>query len=172
MKLALLLPLLFILPSCEEEKRRPRPETQVETKDPDKKEKKSLLNIPAGAVIGDLVLPYNDGEKKISLLTIKKLIVADEPGETQTILNGEDLRLWLFDDEGTIQSKTTMRAADYYMEQEQLVAKSEILMVGSGGKFAAKSKGAKFSLATGQAILIGPAISKFTIPPKKKNQTP
>ena len=45
-------------------------------------------------------------------------------------------------------------------------------MIGSDGKFAAKSKGGIFSLATGQAILLGPAIAQFKIPPKKDKEAP
>ena len=77
----LLLILIFILPSCQEEKRRVRPTIQKEanTEDPNEKKKESLLNVPAGAVIEDLILPYyNDDQKKVSLLTIAEVTVADD----------------------------------------------------------------------------------------------
>ncbi|MEN8785547.1 MAG: hypothetical protein ABF379_14375 [Akkermansiaceae bacterium] len=175
MKLALLFSLLFILPSCQEERKRTRPENQKKAKgeDDSEKEKKSLLNVPAGAVMEDLVLSYHDDDqKKISLLTIKKLTVADDFRTEEAILKGEDLKLWLFDDEGTIASTTIIPMADYLVEKEQLVAESEILMIGSDGKFATQSKGGTFSLETGQAFLLGPTTSKFKFPPKKEKTAP
>lgn len=74
MKLPLLM-LIFFLPSCQEEEKRARPPIPEEnTEDPNKKQKQSLLNVPAGAVIEDLVLPYySDDKKKVSLLTIKEV---------------------------------------------------------------------------------------------------
>ena len=175
MKGLLLLSLLFALPSCQEERKRVRPQAQQKSKekDPAEEKKKSLLNVPAGAVIEDLVLPYlDDDENKVSLLTIRELTVTDDVRTETTILKGNDLKLWLFDEEGEIKSTTTIATADYLVDKEQLVAKSEVLMIGSDGKFAAKSEGGIFSLATGQAILLGPATSKFTIPPKKEKNAP
>lgn len=171
----LLLILIFILPSCQEEKRRVRPTIQKEanTKDPNEKKKESLLNVPAGAVIEDLILPYyNDDQKKVSLLTIEEVTVADDIRTKKTILKGEHLKVWLFDEEGAIRSTTVISSADYLVNKEQLVAKSEVLMIGSNGKFAAKSKGGIFSLTTGQAILLGPATAQFKIPQKKDIKAP
>lgn len=173
MKLLLLISLFFILPACQEEKKRARPKAKTEVKDPTEKEKKSLLNVPAGAVIEDLVLPYlDDDENKISLLTIKELTVADDAQSDGVLLEGHDLKLWLFDDEGNISSTATIPNADYLVDKEQLIAKGEVLMIGADGKFAARSQGGVFSLATGQALLIGPATSKIKIPPKKEKTTP
>ncbi|MDA7501145.1 hypothetical protein OAP08_04645 [Akkermansiaceae bacterium] len=171
----LLLILIFILPSCQEEKRRVRPTIQKEanTEDPNEKKKESLLNVPAGAVIEDLILPYyNDDQKKVSLLTIEEVTVADDIRTKKTILKGEHLKVWLFDEEGAIRSTTVISSADYLVNKEQLVAKSEVLMIGSNGKFAAKSKGGIFSLTTGQAILLGPATAQFKIPQKKDIKAP
>ena len=171
----LLLILIFILPSCQEEKRRVRPTIQKEanTEDPNEKKKESLLNVPAGAVIEDLILPYyNDDQKKVSLLTIEEVTVADDIRTKKTILKGEHLKVWLFDEEGAIRSTTVISSADYLVNKEQLVAKSEVLMIGSNGKFAAKSKGGIFSLTTGQAILLGPATAQFKIPQKKDIEAP
>ncbi|MBT4797594.1 hypothetical protein OAL53_03670 [Akkermansiaceae bacterium] len=171
----LLLILIFILPSCQEEKRRVRPTIQKEanTEDPNEKKKESLLNVPAGAVIEDLILPYyNDDQKKVSLLTIAEVTVADDIRTNKTILKGEHLKVWLFDEEGAIRSTTVISSADYLVNKEQLVAKSEVLMIGSNGKFAAKSKGGIFSLTTGQAILLGPATAQFKIPQKKDIKAP
>lgn len=58
MKLFLLL-LILTLPSCQEEKKQARPNMQKEanTRDTNEEEKQSLLNVPAGAVIENLVLP-------------------------------------------------------------------------------------------------------------------
>ncbi|MDB4415773.1 hypothetical protein N9270_03500 [Akkermansiaceae bacterium] len=171
----LLLILIFILPSCQEEKRRVRPTIQKEanTEDPNEKKKESLLNVPAGAVIEDLILPYyNDDQKKVSLLTIEEVTVADDIRTKKTILKGENLKVWLFDEEGAIRSTTVISSADYLVNKEQLVAKSEVLMIGSNGKFAAKSKGGIFSLTTGQAILLGPATAQFKIPQKKDIKAP
>ena len=171
----LLLILIFILPSCQEEKRRVRPTIQKEanTEDPNEKKKESLLNVPAGAVIEDLILPYyNDDQKKVSLLTIEEVTVADDIRTKKTILKGEQLKVWLFDEEGAIRSTTVISSADYLVNKEQLVAKSEVLMIGSNGKFAAKSKGGIFSLTTGQAILLGPATAQFKIPQKKDIKAP
>ncbi|MDB4389540.1 hypothetical protein N9Z32_01875 [Akkermansiaceae bacterium] len=171
----LLLILIFILPSCQEEKRRVRPTIQKEanTEDPNEKKKESLLNVPAGAVIEDLILPYyNDDQKKVSLLTIEEVTVADDIRTKKTILKGDHLKVWLFDEEGAIRSTTVISSADYLVNKEQLVAKSEVLMIGSNGKFAAKSKGGIFSLTTGQAILLGPATAQFKIPQKKDIKAP
>ncbi len=171
----LLLILIFILPSCQEEKRRVRPTIQKEanTEDPNEKKKESLLNVPAGAVIEDLILPYyNSDQKKVSLLTIEEVTVADDIRTKKTILKGEHLKVWLFDEEGAIRSTTVISSADYLVNKEQLVAKSEVLMIGSNGKFAAKSKGGIFSLTTGQAILLGPATAQFKIPQKKDIKAP
>ena len=80
MKLFLLL-LILTLPSCQEEKKQAKPNMQKEanTRDTNEKEKQSLLNVPAGAVIENLVLPYyNDNRKKVSLLTIKEVTVAND----------------------------------------------------------------------------------------------
>jgi hypothetical protein len=166
--------LIFFLPSCQEEEKRARPPIPEEnTEDPNKKQKQSLLNVPAGAVIEDLVLPYyNDDKKKVSLLTIKEVTVADDLRLDKTILKGENLKVWLFDDEGAIRSTTVISSADYLVNKEQLVAKSEVLMIGSNGKFAAKSKGGVFSLTSGQAILLGPATAQFKIPQKKDIEAP
>ena len=173
MKLPLLM-LIFFLPSCQEEEKRARPPIPEEnTEDPNKKQKQSLLNVPAGAVIEDLVLPYyNDDKKKVSLLTIKEVTVADDLRSDKTILKGENLKVWLFDDEGAVRSTTVISSADYLVNKEQLVAKSEVLMIGSNGKFAAKSKGGVFSLTSGQAILLGPATAQFKIPQKKDIEAP
>jgi hypothetical protein len=174
MKLLLLM-LIFLLPSCQEEQKRVRPTIQKEanTRDSNEEEKQSLLNVPAGAVIEDLVLPYyNDAQKKVSLLTIKEVTVADDVRIDQTILKGENLKVWLFDEEGAIRSTTVISSADYLVNKDQLVAKSEVLMIGSDGKFAAKSKGGIFSLTTGQAILLGPATAQFKIPQKKDIEAP
>ena len=171
----LLLILIFLLPSCQEEKKRVKSTAQKEanTQDPNEKKKQSLLNVPAGAVIEDLTLPYyNDDQKKVSLLTIEEVTVADDIRTEKTILKGENLKVWLFDEEGAIRSTTVISSADYLVNKEQLVAKSEVLMVGSDGKFAAKSKGGIFSLTTGQAILLGPATAQFKIPQKKDIKAP
>ena len=171
----LLLILIFLLPSCQEEKKRVKSTAQKEanTQDPNEKKKQSLLNVPAGAVIEDLTLPYyNDDQKKVSLLTIEEVTVADDIRTEKTILKGENLKVWLFDEEGAIRSTTVISSADYLVNKEQLVAKSEVLMVGSDGKFAAKSKGGIFSLTTGQAILLGPATAQFKIPQKKDIKVP
>ncbi len=171
----LLLILIFLLPSCQEEKKRVKSTVQKEanTQDPNEKKKESLLNVPAGAVIEDLTLPYyNDDQKKVSLLTIEEVTVADDIRTEKTILKGENLKVWLFDEEGAIRSTTVISSADYLVNKEQLVAKSEVLMVGSDGKFAAKSKGGIFSLTTGQAILLGPATAQFKIPQKKDIKVP
>jgi hypothetical protein len=166
--------LIFFLPSCQEEEKRARPPIPEEnTVDPNKKQKQSLLNVPAGAVIEDLVLPYySDDKKKVSLLTIKEVTVADDLRLDKTVLKGENLKVWLFDDEGAIRSTTVISSADYLVNKEQLVAKSEVLMIGSNGKFAAKSKGGVFSLTSGQAILLGPATAQFKIPQKKDIEAP
>jgi hypothetical protein len=138
------------------------------TENPSEKKKESLLNVPAGAVIEDLILPYyDDDQKKVSLLTIEEVTVADDRRTDKAILKGENLKVWLFDEEGAIRTTTIISSADYLVNKEQLVAKSEVLMVGSDGKFAAKSKGGIFSLTTGQAILLGPATAQFKIPQKK-----
>lgn len=174
MKLFLLL-LILALPSCQEEKKQAKPNMQKEanTQDPNEKKKQSLLNVPAGAVIEDLTLPYyNDDQKKVSLLTIEEVTVADDIRTEKTILKGENLKVWLFDEEGAIRSTTVISSADYLINKEQLVAKSEVLMVGSNEKFAAKSKGGIFSLTTGQAILLGPATAQFKIPQKKDIKVP
>ncbi len=174
MKLPLLM-LIFFLPSCQKEEKRARPPIQKEanTEDPNEKQKQSLLNVPAGAVIEDLVLPYyNDDKKKVSLLTIKEVTVADDLRSDKTILKGENLKVWLFDDEGAVRSTTVISSADYLVNKEQLVAKSEVLMIGSNRKFAAKSKGGVFSLTSGQAILLGPATAQFKIPQKKDIEAP
>lgn len=174
MKLLLLM-FIFLLPSCQEEKTRVRPTIQKEanTKYSTEDEEQSLLKVPAGAVIENLVLPYyDDDQKKVSLLTIKEVTVADDVRIDKTILKGENLKVWLFDDEGAIRSTTVISSADYLVNKKQLIAKSEVLMIGSDGKFAAKSKGGIFSLATGQAILLGPAIAQFKIPPKKDKEAP
>ena len=173
MKLPLLM-LIFFLPSCQKEEKRARPPIPEEnTEDPNEKQKQSLLNVPAGAVIEDLVLPYyNDDKKKVSLLTIKEVTVADDLRSDKTILKGENLKVWLFDDEGAVRSTTVISSADYLVNKEQLVAKSEVLMIGSNGKFAAKSKGGVFSLTSGQAILLGPATAQFKIPQKKDIEAP
>ena len=171
----LLLILIFLLPSCQEEQKRVKSTVQKEasTQDPNEKKKESLLNVPAGAVIEDLILPYyNDDQKKVSLLTIEEVTVADDIRTEKTILKGENLKVWLFDEEGAIRSTTVISSADYLVNKEQLVAKSEVLMVGSDGKFAAKSKGGIFSLTTGQAILLGPATAQFKIPQKKDIKVP
>jgi hypothetical protein len=174
MKLFLLL-LILSLPSCQEEKKQARPNMQKEanTRNTNEEEKQSLLNVPAGAVIENLVLPYyNDDRKKVSLLTIKEVTVANDARIDKTILKGENLKVWLFDEDGAIRSTTVISSADYLVNKEQLVAKSEVLMVGSDGKFAAKSKGGIFSLTTGQAILLGPATAQFKIPQKKDIEAP
>lgn len=166
----LLLILIFVLPSCQEEEKRVRSTMEKEgnTENPSEKKKESLLNVPAGAVIEDLILPYyDDDQKKVSLLTIEEVTVADDRRTDKTILKGENLKVWLFDEEGAIRTTTIISSADYLVNKEQLVAKSEVLMVGSDGKFAAKSKGGIFSLTTGQAILLGPATAQFKIPQKK-----
>jgi hypothetical protein len=171
----LLLILIFILPSCQKEEKRVRSTMQKEgnTENPSEKKKESLLNVPTGAVIEDLILPYyDDDQKKISLLTIEEVTVADDRRTNKTILKGENLKVWLFDEEGAIRTTTIISSADYLVNKEQLVAKSEVLMIGSDGKFAAKSKGGIFSLTTGQAILLGPAAAQFKIPQKKDIKAP
>ena len=62
----LLLILIFLLPSCQEEKKRVKSTVQKEanTQDPNEKKKQSLLNVPAGAVIEDLTLPIITMTKK------------------------------------------------------------------------------------------------------------
>ena len=98
----LLLILIFILPSCQEEEKRVRSTMQKEgnTENPSEKKKESLLNVPAGAVIEDLILPYyDDDQKKVSLLTIEEVTVADDRRTDKTILKGENLKVWLFYEE-------------------------------------------------------------------------
>ena len=120
MKLLLLM-FIFLLPSCQEEKTRVRPTIQKEanTKDSSEDEKQSLLKVPAGAVIENLVLPYyDDDQKKVSLLTIKEVTVADDVRIDKTILKGENLKVWLFDDEGAIRSTTVISSADYLVNKK------------------------------------------------------
>lgn len=175
MKLLLVLSLFFVLPSCEEGKKRAKAKTSGAEKaeKPDDKEKKSLLNVPAGAVVEDLVLPYlDDDENKVSLLTIKQLTVVDDPRTGKTILKGENLKLWFFDDAGEIRSTTTIPSADYLVDEERLIAKGELRMITSDRKFATIANGGVFSLATGQALLLGPTITHLTIPEKESKTSP
>ncbi|MGD1978806.1 MAG: hypothetical protein PVJ98_05395 [Akkermansiaceae bacterium] len=128
--------------------------------------KKPLINIPAGAVVTDLTLPYfNEERKRVSLLTIETLKVkSDGSPDEETLLAGESLKLWLFDDEGAIRTTTTMSEADYLVERELLKARGQLLMRSANDEFAAQSNGGVFSLETGQALLLGPASTRFVIP--------
>ena len=156
----------FLAPSCQEEKKAAT--KPVETEKVEKPKQKSLLSVPAGAKISLLNLPYyDDNQKKISQLVIKELVVADNSETGGLILEGQDLTLWLFDDEGSIRSTTKISRADYFLEEEKLVARDEVVTIGANKQFAIKSMGGIFSLETGQAILLGPATSQFKLPEKK-----
>lgn len=162
--------LCLLLLSCQEEKKSARksPPEKIEKKEESKSGKKSLLNVPAGAVITDLTLPYyNKKGRKVSLLTIEELTVNDAEGLAEApFLTGETLKLWLFDRDQKIRSTTLIPEATYEPETEMLETEGQILMVGVQNQFAAKSQGGFFSLATGQAFLLGPATTRFTNPEK------
>jgi hypothetical protein len=164
--------LAFLLVSCGEEKKTTsqKPPTEPSQQEESPPAKKSLLSVPAGAVINDLTLSYyNEDERKVSLLTIGELTVNDSQNETETLLSGRALKLWLFDREESIRATTTIPAATYRLEKELLETTGEILVVGARNRFAAKSNGGIFSLATGEVFLPGPATTRFNLPEKKKN---
>jgi len=175
--LSILLGACCLLPlSCRENsdsKKTPPPkkaEKQEEELDP---KKRSLINVPAGAVISDLTLPYfNEKKERVSLLTIKELTVNTDEGITgETLLNGHALKLWLFEKNGAIRTTTTIPKALYRVEKDLIEAQGEILMRAADDRFAAKSNGGIFTLETGQALLLGPATTRFNLPPKKKDTT-
>ena len=167
----LLSALCFFPVSCQDDKKsaqksKLRKEEKKEKSAEEKK--KSLINVPAGAVMTDMVFPYYDEDlKKISLMTIRELTVSDDTVVDETLLSAKNVKLWLFDETGAIRSTTTISDADYSLEKEELRAKGGILMIGADNKFAAKSAGGIFSLATGQALLLGPATTRFEIPKKE-----
>lgn len=174
-----MIPRLFILASlcllplsCQEEKpvvrkKEPPEPSQKEEEPPTKK---SLLRVPAGAVITDLTLPYRNREdRKVSLLTIAELTVGESEDTAEIILTGENLKLWLFDQNEAIRTIATIPQATYRLEKEILESDEEILVIGAQNRFAAKSAGGIFSLATAEAFLLGPAITRFeTSEPQKK----
>lgn len=174
LRLPLLLSTLCFIPiSCQDEKKpvAKKPEPKKEKSEED--QKKSLLKVPAGAVVTDMVYTHRDEDgKKVSLMTIEKLTVSDGATENETILAAQNVKVWLFDDTSAIRSTTTISSADYYPGKEELRAKGEILMIGAEDQFAAKSTGGIFSLGTGQALLLGPATTRIELPKKEpqKNQ--
>ena len=177
LRFPLFMSVLFVLPiACQDDQKssqKSKPREEEKKEESAKEKKKSIISVPAGAVITDMVVPYYDEDKKISLMTIRALTVSDESVEDETLLSAKDVKLWLFDETGAIRSTTTISDADYYLEKEELRAKGEILMVGADNKFASKSNGGIFSLATGQALLLGPATTRFEIPKKEpKKNTP
>ena len=161
--------LCFLATSCQDDKKSAQKSTPPQKeKKIEEEEKKSLINVPAGAVMTDMVFPYYDENlKKISLMTIQELTVRDDSVENETLLAAKNVKLWLFDETGAIRSTTTISEADYFLEEEELRAEGEILMIGAENKFAVKSTGGIFSLATGQALLLGPATTRFELPKKE-----
>ncbi|MGB0144827.1 MAG: hypothetical protein ACPGAP_08650 [Akkermansiaceae bacterium] len=174
-RLSILVGLTCLLPlSCHEEKKtKVEPATEAEKEEPPPSEKKPLINIPAGAVITDLTLPYFDEDRKVvSLMTIKELSVNDDADVTEeTLLSGKTLKLWLFDSKEAVSTITTIPTATYRMEREIVEADGEILTRNTSDNFAAKSSGGIFALATGQALLFGPATTRFDLPGENKKST-
>lgn len=176
-RLSIALGLASLLPlSCREEqvaKAKPESPPPIKEEKSPEPERKPLINIPVGAVITDLTLPYFSGEKKpVSLLTIKELSVnKDQVLLDETLLSGITLKLWLFEKNGAIRSVTTIPSATYRMEKELIEANGEILMRDAADRFAAQASGGKFLLPSGQALLFGPAITRFDLPQKKKKST-
>lgn len=148
----------------------PPPIKEEKTPEP---ERKPLINIPVGAVITDLTLPYFNADKSpVSLLTIKKLSVnKDQVVLDETLLSGLTLKLWLFEKNGAIRTVTTIPSASYRMEKELIEATGEIFTRDTADRFAAKASGGKFLLSSGQALLFGPAITRVDLPKKKKKST-
>jgi hypothetical protein len=174
-RFSILLGLTCLLPpSCEDEKKaQVEPARETKKEQPPPPEKKRLINIPAGAVVTDLTLPYFDEEKKaISLMTVEELSVNDDIEVIEeTLLSGKTLKLWLFDKNEAVSTITTIPAATYRMERELIEANGEILTRDATDRFAAKSSGGIFALPTGQALLFGPATTRFDLSQKKKKST-
>lgn len=149
-----------------------------EQKQKERKENEDArFRIPLGAVVSDVSLPYfGENNRPISLLTAEELTVegADPhtapnlEATTVQLLNGNRLKLWLFDKQGLVKSITTIPKAKYHVTEEKIVTSGKLITRGTHNKFAAQAQGAIFALKTGQVLLLGPGLSRFRIPQKKE----
>jgi len=140
-----------------------------------KKNEDARFRIPLGAIISNITLPYFDeNNRQISLLTAEEMTVEggdpdlDPNADTTEVqqLKGKGLTLWSFDKQGLIRSTTSIPEARYQVKEEQLITSGSLIMRGADNKFAARSKGAIFTLKTGQALFTGPGVTRFSIPKK------
>ena len=166
-----------LLPLAGQEEVLPLTPSAEQKEEEAKKNKDARFRIPLGAVISNITLPYFDKEnRQISLLTAEVMTVEggdsdlDPDAYTTEVqqLNGKRLKLWLFDKEGLIRSISTIPEARYQVKDEQLVTSGDLIMRGADNKFAARASGAIFTLKTGQALFMGPGVTRFSI--TKKDQ--
>lgn len=166
-----------LLPLCGQEEVLPLAPTEEQKKAEEKENKDASFRIPLGAIISDVSLPYYGKNKhQVSLLTAKQMTVegADpdldpdlDPSQLQR-LNGENLTLLLFDKSGEISSTTTIPKAQYHVGEQQLVTSGQLIMRSADDSFATRSNGAIFTLKTGQALFLGPGVTRYTLPKRSK----
>ena len=136
------------------------------TREEEKKKNNNVHDrIPVGAVLTNFTVPnFSVDKKRISLLTAEKMVV-----DSSDELVGEGLKLWLFDDQEEVRSITTISGARYFMATEFLVSQGNIIVRDQADQFYARSRGGVFSLNTGEALMMGPAVMMFVVPEKKSN---
>lgn len=130
------------------------------------KNKSARDRLPVGAVLADFSAPrFTKDRKRLSLLTARQMVV-----ESTDELNGDGIKVWMFDKEETIRSITTIDSAEYHLDDEILVGKGEIIARDQKDEFYAQSQGGIINLKSSQALLTGTAHTMFLIPEQTKKE--
>lgn len=108
--------------------------------------------IPAGAVLTNFSVPrFDENNRKTALLTAERMIV-----NSAELLEGENLKLWLYDEQEMIRTSASLAKARFFIEKEQIFGDGEIIIKDKNDQFYARSEGGIFDIATGQALMLGP----------------
>ncbi len=115
--------------------------------------------IPAGAIISDISLPYfDDKQRTVSLLHAESLTL---DSTNENLVHGKNLRIWLFNPDGSTRASTHLPDADYLVTQQQLHTSGQTLFTEPQNQFAVLGSGGIFSLKNQQALLLGPSKTIF-----------
>lgn len=117
----------------------------------------SLDILPEGSVLQRVRLPrYDKDFKPTTLLTADKLTVLD-----QNRIDGEQVNIELYDQEGQVQAHAEMRHAIYNQKKSTLHANHAITL--KGKSYSASGKGLIFHWISKRGFLIGPATTEFIL---------
>ena len=117
----------------------------------------SLDILPEGSILQRVKLPrYDKDFKPTTLLTADKLTVLD-----QNRIDGENVKIELYDKDGLVLAHTEMRHAIYNQKKSTLHANHAITL--KGKSYSASGKGLIFQWLSKRGFLIGPATTEFII---------